>query len=189
MASLVAETQKLKPIEVVRLVDRKEFDKLESEEPHFKRDDVDREEEQHWAQCILHSSGTTGLPKPIYIPHKRLLMNIPTPKGQFEFNTFPMFHGYGHWCVVRGIMARKSIYMYNPNLPMTADYVTKVVEHVRPDVLHVVPYTLELLASSERGVNAMKGCKRVIFTGSACPDDLGHDLVRKGINVEAFWGA
>jgi len=191
MASLVAETQKLleKPIDMYKMVGRGDFDKPGSKEPRYQRDHIDRGVEKNWTLAILHSSGSTGLPKPIYLPHKRLMMKIPPPKGQIEFNTFPFFHGYGSWAVVHGMMDRKTMYMYNPNIPMTADYCIKVLEHIRPDVLHVVPYTLELLALSERGVDAMASCQRVVFSGSGCPDDVGNDLVSKGVNVENSWGA
>lgn len=189
MASLVAQTQELVQIERVTLISREDFDKPASKEPHFQRQNMDREVEKEWILCILHSSGSTGLPKPIYLPHRRLVMKIPAPKGQTEFNTFPFFHGYGNWVVVHGMMDRKTVYMPNPNLPVTADYVIKVLEHIRPDALHVVPYTMELLAQTERGVDAMKSCSRVLFSGSGAPDDLGNDLVARGVNVETFWGA
>ncbi|CAF9919359.1 MAG: hypothetical protein ALECFALPRED_001136 [Alectoria fallacina] len=189
MCSLVAQTQKLVSIEVVKLIAREEFDKASSKELRFQRQDIDRQAEKEWTLGILHSSGSTGLPKPICLTHRRLMMKIPTPKGQTEFNTFPFFHGYGSWVVLHGMMYRKTVYMYNPNVPVTADYIIKVLEHVRPDVLHVVPYTMELLAQTKRGVDAMKHCKRVVFSGSAAPDDLGNDLVARGVNLETLWGA
>lgn len=188
MTSLIAQIQELRRTEIVKLVDRKDFDKP-SEEPYFEREDIDREAERHWIACILHSSGSTGLPKPIGQPHRRVMAFLPRAKGEVEFTTFPWFHGYGFWRGVHGMMDRKTTYMYNPNLPVTAEYVTKVVEHVRPQVLHVVPYTLELLALTNNGLEAMKSCDRVVFSGSACPDDLGNELIRKGINVETLWGA
>lgn len=117
------------------------------------------------------------------------MMQIPSSPDRREFNTFPMFHGYGSFIVVHNCMNKKSTYMYNPYLPMTAEYIIKVVEHVRPEVLHIVTYTLELLAQSERGIEAMKSCRRVAFSGSACPDDLGHSLIEKGVNIESVWGA
>lgn len=189
MASLVAQTQELIQIEKMSLIARDDFDKPGLQEPRFQRQNIDRKLEKEWIIGILHSSGSTGLPKPIYLPHRRLMMKIPGPRGQTEFNTFPFFHGYGNWVVVHGMMDRKTIYMSNPNLPVTADYVTKVVRHVRPDVLHVVPYTMELLAQTESGIDAMKHCERVVFSGSGAPDDLGNELVAKGVNVETLWGA
>ena len=189
MASLVAQTQERVQIEMLNLISREDFDKPASKEPQFQRQNMNRLLEKEWTLGILHSSGSTGLPKPIYLSHRRLLMKIPAPKGQTEFNTFPFFHGYGNWVVVHGFMDRKTVIMYNPNLPVTADYVIKVLHHVMPDVLHVVPYTMELLAQTERGLDAMRHCDRVVFSGSGAPDDLGNDLVAKGVNVETMWGA
>ena len=113
----------------------------------------------------------------------------PTRKAQTEFSTFPFLHGYGITVVVRGMMDRKTVYMYNPNLPATADYVIKILEHVRPDVLHVVPYTMELLPQNEKGIDAMKRFEWVVFSGSGVPDDVGNDLVARGVNVESLWGS
>ena len=189
MASLVTQTLELVRIETLNLVSRKDFDKPASKEPQFQRHNIDRQAEKAWTLGILHSSGSTGLPKPIYLSHRRLMMKIPAPSGQTEFNTFPFFHGYGNWVVVHGMMDRKTVKMYNPNLPVTADYVIKVLHHIRSDVLHVVPYTMELLAQTEKGIDAMRRCEMVIFSGSGAPDDLGNDLVAKGVNVATFWGA
>ena len=189
IAAIVIQTQKLVEIEVINLISRADFDKPTLRQPQFQRQNIDREAEKEWTLTILHSSGSTGLPKPIYLSHRRLMMKIPPPKGQTEFNTFPFFHGYGNWVVVHGMMDRKTIYMCNANLPLTADYVVQVLRHLRPNVLHVVPYTMELLAQTEEGIDSMKRCERVVFSGSAAPDDLGNDLVARGINVETLWGA
>lgn len=189
MASIVPQKHGSVQIQTLYLVAREEFDKSPSIEPQFQRENIDRKAEKEWALEILHSSGSTGLPKPIYLPHRRLMMKIPSQKGQTEFNTFPFFHGYGNWVVVHGMMDRKTVIMYNPDLPVTADYVIKALNHIRPDVLHLVPYTMELLAQTDAGIDAMKDCERVVFSGSAAPEDLGDELVGKGVNVETFWGA
>ena len=189
LANLVSQTEELRPTASIAMSQRRDFDRPLSDKPRFLREKIDRQVEMHWTLAILHSSGSTGLPKPIYIPHKRLMMKIPPPKGRIEFHTFPFFHGYGNWAIVNAMMARKTLYQSNPSLPLTADYILQVLEHVRPDVLHVVPYTLELLAGSERGIEALTKCQRIVFSGSGCPDDLGNDLVAKGVRVESFWGA
>lgn len=189
MTSLVGQIQELISVDVLKLIAREDFDKESSKELRFQREDTDRQVEKEWTLCILHSSGSTGLPKPIHLPHRRLMMKIPSQRGQTDFNTSPFFHGYGNYVVVHGMIDRKTMYMCNPNLPVTADYVIKVLEHARPDVLHVVPYTMELLAQTKRGIDAMRNCKRVVFTGSGAPDDLGNDLVARGVNVENVWGA
>ena len=35
----------------------------------------------------------------------------------------------------------------------------------------------------------MKSCKRVVFSGTGCPDDLGNTLTAKGVTIESSWGA
>ena len=189
IASLVAETRKLIQVEVVPLAQREEFDRPASKEPRFQRQDIDRQAEKEKTLFILHSSGSTGLPKPISLPHRRLILKTPPSKGQTEFNTIPFFHGYGNWVVVHSMMDRKTMNMCNPNLPLTADYIIKVCDQIKPHVLYVVPYTMELLAQSKEGINTMISCERVIFSGSGAPDDLGNDLVAQGINVETMWGS
>lgn len=189
LSKLVVQTNDLHPVETIIMVEREDFDLPPSLGPRLQRESIDREVEKHWIFLISHSSGSTGLPKPVYMPHRRLMMKVPVPKSQVEFSTFPFFHGYGSWIIVNAIMARKTLYMNNSHLPLTADYVIQVLEHIRPDVLHVVPYTLELLALSEKGIDAMKDCQRVVFSGSGCPDELGDSLVAKGVNLVSVWGA
>lgn len=137
---------------------------------------------------ILHSSGTTGLPKPVYIPQSRVIMNIPPPPGRIEFSTFPFHHAYGNQVILRNIKDRKTTYINDSRLPLTAGYITKVIETTHPDVLHVVPYILELLALAHEGLDALKQCKRVVFAGGSFSDDLGHKLVEQGVNLETMWG-
>ena len=186
---LVEEMKKLLSVNIIETVSKQQLDQFDAKGERFARENVDREIERSWTCCILHSSGSTGLPKAIHIPHRRLMMQIPTSPDKIEVNTFPLFHGYGNWIVVHNCMNRKSTYMYNQNLPVTTDRIIEIVKHVRPQVLHIVPYTLELLAQSDRGLDAMKSCRRVAFSGSGYPDDLGDSLVEKGINVESIWGA
>ena len=186
--SIVAQLQELVQIKTIIQTTRADFDKPTSMEPRFQRRNINRDAEKEWTLAILHSSGTTGLPKPIDISHRRMMMKIPAPKGQCELSTFPFFHGYGQWIVIHGIMDRKTVNMYNPKLPVTAELLIKILNHIRPDVLHVVPYTMELLAQTEAGIDAMKNCERVVFSGSAAPDDLGNSLVARGVNVETTWG-
>lgn len=120
-ASIVPQIHDSVQVETLYLVAREESDKSPSIEPQFPRENIDREAEKQWTLKILYSSGSTGLPKPIFLPHRHLMMKIPSQKGRTEFNTFPFFQGYGNWVVVHGMMDRKTVIMYNPDLPVTAD--------------------------------------------------------------------
>ena len=182
---LISQVQQEMSIKSVPLVRRGDFDKPDLNAPPITRVDVDPLS----VVTILHSSGSTGLPKSIYLTHKRLMTKTPPSKGRVELSTFPWFHGYGNWIGVHGMYERKLVYVYNANLPLTGNYIVKALEHIQPDNLHVVPYSLKLLAETHRGIDALKACGRVLFSGTGCPDILGNRLIAEGINLETFWGA
>ena len=48
---------------------------------------------------ILHSSGSTGFPKPVYISHHGLLANAAQSLPKTGFSALPLFHGFGHFSV------------------------------------------------------------------------------------------
>lgn len=46
---------------------------------------------------ILHSSGSTGFPKPVYISHYGLIANAAQSLPKTGFSALPLFHGFGHF--------------------------------------------------------------------------------------------
>ena len=74
----------------------------------------------------------------------------------------------------------------NTSLPLTADHLIAVLEVLRPQAVHVVPYALGLMAEKQQGVNALTACKVVTAAGSRTPDELGNRLVREGVNLGVF---
>lgn len=87
------------------------------------------------------------------------MIKLPTPKGQNALSTFSFFHSYGQGTAVHGVMQRTTVYMYKTKLPVTAEYFIRTLNHIRPEVLHVVPYTIKLLAQREAGIDAMNNVK------------------------------
>ncbi len=105
-----------------------------------------------------------------------------------NFNALPWYHLYGISTSLQAMWMRKTAHLYNTSLPMTADHLVAVLEAVRPEALHAVPYGLGLLAEKQRGVEAMKACKIVTSAGARTPDELGDRLVREGINLGIVFG-
>ena len=64
-----------------------------------------------------------------------------------------------------------------------------MIEYVKPEVWHCVPYLLKLLAETEEGIIALTKVNLVLFGGSSCPDDLGDRLVERGVYLVANYGA
>jgi thioester reductase-like protein len=138
---------------------------------------------------IMHSSGSTGMPKPIFQNHQACLENFENGYSLRALNTAPLFHTFGFASVFRTISMRGMLYMYDHNLPLTSDYLVAALHAVKPDVFFGVPYALKLLADSGQGIQLLRSCQSVIVTGSACPDELGDLLVNHGVHLIVLYGA
>src|SRR5436190_19197680 len=152
--------------------------------------DLDPEFETNTSCNILHSSGSTGFPKPIRNIHKNYIHNASINFGLRGFITLPLFHNHGLSSFLRALYARKALYFYNPTLPLSARQLTAVFKHLGSEleIFYGVPYALKVLATPE-GLELLKRFKIVMFGGSACPDDLGDLLVEAGVNLVGHYGA
>ncbi|KAL4800546.1 hypothetical protein BDV19DRAFT_398068 [Aspergillus venezuelensis] len=141
-----------------------------------------------WA-FIIHSSGSTGLPKPIFQTHAACIANYATSNSYRALLTLPLYHNHGLCTFFRSLFKAKPIAIYNANLPLTGKNVLEVMEAFRPESFHGVPYVLKLLSEVHGGVEALAQCQQVLFGGSSCPDDLGDYLVDKGVRLISHYGA
>ncbi|KAF2106528.1 male sterility protein [Lophiotrema nucula] len=139
---------------------------------------------------IIHSSvGSTGLPKPIYQPHKNAIANYAFSMDMKAFITLPLYHNHGICNFFRAIYSGKPIHLYNADLPLTQQYLTNILRKHNFEIFYGVPYALKLLAETDEGIELLKQLKIVMFGGSACPDTLGDLLVDKGVNLVGHYGA
>ena len=65
------------------------FDRPAADDAHLHRD-VDKAKEAERMVIIMHSSGSTGLPKPIYTNHKRYTQPYQAAQGTKDFMTLPL---------------------------------------------------------------------------------------------------
>jgi acyl-coenzyme A synthetase/AMP-(fatty) acid ligase len=137
---------------------------------------------------IMHSSGSTGLPKIIRQTHKACLETWKFGWGTRAFTTAPIFHNYGHATLFRSIYTQGVLYMYNPNLPVTSQNLVLVMQKVVPEVFFAVPYTLKLITEDAMGLEALQACSVVITAGSPCPDSLGNLLTDSGVHYVTSLG-
>ncbi|OAG41651.1 hypothetical protein AYO21_04115 [Fonsecaea monophora] len=160
-----------------------QLDDAALQQQHF---DLDQESSK--VAWIIHSSGSTGLPKPIYQTHKAALKNYENSLRMRGFVTLPLFHAFGLSNVFRGITAVKKIYIYNTNLPLTSQHLLKILTDHEFEIFLAVPYALKLLSETPDGINALAALKVVMFGGSACPDALGDLLTEGGVNLISHYG-
>ncbi|KAL2814280.1 hypothetical protein BJX63DRAFT_392630 [Aspergillus granulosus] len=138
---------------------------------------------------IIHSSGSTGHPKPIYQTHSGALKNYANNFGLKGFITLPLYHAHGISCLFRAVHAQKLIYMYNAELPLTGPYLlTTLQEHPDIEVLYAVPYGLKLLSESEESMKVLARLELVMFGGSSCPKPIGDKLAQNGVRLVSHYG-
>ncbi|KAI9685149.1 MAG: putative NRPS-like protein biosynthetic cluster [Bathelium mastoideum] len=165
------------------------FSQLEALSSAPSRTDVTGVCEPSQVAWIIHSSGSTSLPKPIYQTHKAALRNYATNFGLRGFITLPLFHAHGLSCTFRAIHSKKKIYMYNANLPLASQHlITTLTKHHDIKIFYAVPYALKLLGESEEGMKLLAELDTVTFGGSACPKVLGDRLTAAGVHLVSHYG-
>lgn len=145
-------------------------------------------EEVNKVAWIIHSSGLTGPPKPIYQTHGAAIGNYENNMNMRGLVTLPLYHAHGLSSVFRAITSRKQIYLYNASLPLTHDYLLQIMQRYNIEIFYGVPYALKILGESPEGIAALARLQVVMFGGSACPDSLGERLVNNGVNLISHYG-
>ncbi|PLB52351.1 acetyl-CoA synthetase-like protein [Aspergillus steynii IBT 23096] len=150
---------------------------------------LDAQTEAKHVCWVIHSSGSTGHPKPIYQTHSGALRNYANNFGLRGYITLPLFHAHGISCLFRAVHSQKLIYMYNANLPLTAPSLLATLhDHPEIEVLYAVPYALKLLSETEEGLKKMARLDLVMFGGSSCPKPIGDKLVQNGVRLVSHYG-
>ena len=137
---------------------------------------------------VMHSSGSTGLPKCIHLTHAACLHNFSMGYPLECFLTLPVYHMHGHSSLYRAMYQRKTCFIYDASLPLTEINLISALEALHPELLLTVPYGLKLLSESESGIKALRNCKLVSYAGSACPDELGDYLSDCGVRLVSTFG-
>ncbi|KAJ5622177.1 NRPS-like enzyme [Penicillium herquei] len=142
---------------------------------------------------IIHSSGTTGNPKPIMITYGYLatmdnLQNIPLPpgrqssllshsrRGELRFHCTPMFHFMGIITLADSIFF-ESPFLFPPESPLTPNLFSEMMSLSPTPTWGVfTPWTLEALVASEEGVEALKKLSGIIYGGAPMAEATGNKL-------------
>ncbi|KAI0533409.1 putative NRPS-like enzyme [Xylaria digitata] len=172
----------------IPMLARAEFDKSDSPPEPVIRPIPDREAEHTQVALFGHSSGSTGLPKPLALSHRSVLNNIYSGTGCKAFNPLPWYHLHGIFTSFQAMYMRKTAHLYNVDLPLTAEHLVAALEEIQPEICHTVPYVLKLVAESQNGIEALKRCKFVTAAGARTPDELGDRVVQRGVNLGVILG-
>ena len=180
-------------LKALPILSRPQYDfPLPADPSPFRRTNVDPSKETLRKLIMMHSSGSTGLPKPINFTNTRLLSTFRTAQKLTAFQSVPLFHAHGFVSFVQAIYTSKTIYLFNGHVPQTHETIVAALRSIAdpgPEVVWTVPYVLKLLAEKPDGIEVLKRCKIVSCSGSRCPDELGDLLVREGIHFGSAFGA
>lgn len=149
----------------------------------------DAQKESSKIAWIIHSSGSTGLPKPIFLTNAQCLANFRNGFPLRSFITSPLFHSHALMELFRSICRKSGIFVANYNLPVTRQGLVKALKVARPELIAVVPYVLQLLGEGKDGIAELAKANIVLFAGARCPDELGDKLVAGGVNLVSNYGS
>ncbi|KJZ72782.1 hypothetical protein HIM_07857 [Hirsutella minnesotensis 3608] len=161
-------------------------------------------EEAQWdPMVVLHTSGSTGIPKPIVVRQGPFSLAdafrfLPaSPEGaKFTlcewderatrlFLPMPMFHAAAVYVLTTmTIFYGLPVAMGLPEKPLSSDLVLECLTNAQADAALLPPSILEELSQSEEGVNALKNLNFVSFGGGALSKEAGDLLVKSGVTLE-----
>ncbi|KAJ3966024.1 L-aminoadipate-semialdehyde dehydrogenase [Lentinula raphanica] len=147
------------------------------------------EQELHRPAIYLHSSGSTGFPKPVSVTHYGLIANMAINQNKPGFSTLPVFHGYGHFALFRCLYPGQPFTLFPPHLPLTSANIC-AIHALSPDTRQcfAVPYVIKLLGETEEGTKMLATFDVVSYAGAPLPVDLGTRLTNAGVNILSIYG-
>ncbi|PVH91878.1 NRPS-like enzyme [Periconia macrospinosa] len=158
---------------------------------------------------ILHSSGSTGPPRPIYMNHATFAVgdndrNLPTVPGrvnqnwslwefpgkqrEYFFSPFPAFHLAGFSSMVMlPIYYNATLVLNPPTRPPTGHLVSEIMDHFKLKSIFCPPIIAEQLVQEAGGLEKCKSLKFLLYAGGPLSQTAG-DALSKVTDVCQFYG-
>ncbi|KAF7674573.1 hypothetical protein GT037_007333 [Alternaria burnsii] len=147
---------------------------------------------------ILHSSGTSGLPKPIYCSHKYFLgsatchsFSSETEARNLSVSTSPFFHGFGLVPMCMSLGIGKTMCLPPPSSIPTGISVAELLEQSGAKALLTVPSIVEEITflQDDQGVRVLQNLDFVAFGGGMPKESVGKRLWEAGVKLINHYGA
>lgn len=165
-------------------------------------------EEARWDPLfVLHTSGSTGLPKPVVIRAGALATTdlsqvVPDFKGcqsmvwaamseaRRIFVPMPLFHAGGiYLTIICSLFFDKPVALGFPDRPLTAQALMEAIEYADVATVVVPPALLEDMSHMPEGVAALAKLKRVAYGGGPLSEGVGKALSSRGVRLTSVIGA
>ncbi|KAL1619001.1 putative NRPS-like protein biosynthetic cluster [Diplodia seriata] len=156
---------------------------------------------------VIHTSGSTGLPKPIYmtnswvaqIDHQKYMKAPPGRKNRSEgwmgptadgkpmFIPAPFYHTMGMVCVFRSIYTGPLV-LPPVGVALSADLLSEILLLRKATVGLFPPALLEELSETEKGLKALSTLDDIYFGGAPLAPEAG-DRIRQVTRVNSIIGS
>ncbi|KAF9880148.1 hypothetical protein CkaCkLH20_02102 [Colletotrichum karsti] len=165
-------------------------------------------QENEWDPfVVLHTSGSTGLPKPIVTKHGSITMtsalrhlpewNGTVPMGQAmekmssrHFSPMPLFHAGGVYGFLGTmILSGKPLALPYGDRPLTPDLCIECIKYSNSDGAGLPPSVLEEMSHRPDHVAVLSSLKVVGFGGGPLSQQAGDTLVKHGVKLINIIGA
>ncbi|KAG2362415.1 putative aminoadipate reductase [Suillus spraguei] len=155
----------------------------------------------------MHSSGSTGFPKPIAQNHRGQLswMNAPLlwqyrnyPSVRLGVMALPPFHIFGVAAQLYAMLIGVTATLYAPTsvgdrrtLPTipTSDNMIECISQTGTNIVLCVPYHLEQWADSEEALKMLRKMGYVVYGGGPLSEKKGDFLTSAGVPLAQLYGA
>lgn len=177
----------------------------EDEVPHFPYNKTF--EEGEWDPfSVLHTSGSTGLPKPIIVKQGMVavadaLQNLPSWKGEKIatvqwaeakriFVPMPLFHMAGIIGVIINAFYQDCPVVLAPTeRPMTSELVIECLDRADVESAMLPPAIVEDMGQSKEGIRALANLESVAYGGGNLARECGNRLTKQGVRLLNLIGA
>ncbi|KAH7340351.1 hypothetical protein B0J17DRAFT_315649 [Rhizoctonia solani] len=152
--------------------------------------------------AILHSSGSTGLPRPVTYTQERVLssfVNQPPCCGMGRFGArvglmaLPTFHvmGFITHCFYPQFAGFTSVLFAPGPTPVvpSPDVTLRAVIRSQCTFLLTVPTFLEAWSHDPEAISHLKKIDGIVYAGGPLIPHVGDGLVRQGVSLRAAYGA
>lgn len=158
---------------------------------------------------ILHSSGSTGAPKPIVMNHATFAVgdhdrNVPTVAGRVNqnwslwdfpeqetfFSPFPPFHlgGFSSMIMLPIYYKNARLVLSPPSRPPTGHLVSEIMDHFKLKSIFCPPIVAEQLVKEPDGLEKCRSLKFLLYAGGPLSQSAG-DALSKVTDVCQFYGS
>jgi thioester reductase-like protein len=148
---------------------------------------------------VLHSSGSTGAPRPIEMSHATFAVgdndrNLPTvpgrvnqnwslwdfPQKEYFFSPFPAFHlaGFSTMVMLPIYYSNATLVLSPPSRPPTGHMIAEIMDHLPLKSIISPPIIFEQLVQEPGGLEKCKTLKFLMFAGGPLSPNAGDALSR-----------